>query len=93
MTSLPTVAEFFAQYAEQGHIFPDGGLKVKWRDGEEDTIVLIFPAYVGSPHPIQAICLGTRWRIDGNYLFNGPFHADIIAVLDDAGEVIAGEAV
>lgn len=69
---LPTVAEFFAQYAGAGeHILDNiyvlvrGGFKLKV-DNIQNSGKIISPI---NPHP------------------------DFLAVLDDAGNVIAGEAV
>lgn len=95
---LPTVAEFFAQYAEKGHIFPDGGLKVRFHDGDEGLIMLIEPSHAVWEQSIVNNYSARLWRIDGTYRIARkhksrrpqPHDCDIIAVLDDAGNVIAG---
>lgn len=94
MKNKPTVAEFFKKFEKKGHIFSKRGLRVKLRDGSEEIIVLIYPPYADRGSPIEA--KGYRdmnWEIDGKWIDNYEDERDIIAVLDDAGNVIAGEAV
>lgn len=95
MTIKPTVAEFFAQYAKRGHIFPDGGLRVKCRDRDVKQVTAVLPEYHENEYErILPNGTGWGWYISGR---PNPPHTrmqhdkDIIAILDEAGNVIAGE--
>lgn len=92
---LPTVAEFFAQYAEKGVIFPAEGLWVKCRDGDLKQVTAVLPEYHENEYErIVPNGIGWGWYIRGR---PNPPHTrrhhdkDIIAVLDYAGSVIAVE--
>jgi hypothetical protein len=98
MTNKPTVADFFAQYAEKGHIFPEPYLRVALRGGISTKIGAILPSYCFQYTPIFDADDGSfKWSIDGKdgHDASDGHHAsyDIVAVLDDAGDVIAGEVV
>jgi len=91
MTNKPTVAEFFAQYAEKGQPFYPH-LKVRQWDGTENEVLMVsvFPN-----RPIKSLD-GFNRHIDGRFYPYGGTRScadqrDIVAVLDDAGNVIAGE--
>ena len=95
---LPTVAEFFAQYKKTGHIF-EKPLNVRLRNGNKGLVVLIYPAYakkLGEELLIKGVEYTpnqwiTCWGIKGIWGKTNDHEGDIIAVLDDAGEVVAGE--
>lgn len=90
MSSIPSVEEFFADYADEGHVFKEPGLKVQLRDGGiEAMICAVLPKYdEGRYHIIGA---DDCWFIDGNAYNNigVPHSKDIIAILD-GDKVIAG---
>jgi hypothetical protein len=97
--TLPTVAEYFAQYAEKGHIFPAPGLTVRLRHGSEDDVMMIAPAYSDSTLRIYNDYGYKRWDIQGNaftfevndWILDLEPNYDITAILDESGNVVAGE--
>lgn len=88
MTNKPTVGEFFAQY-NKGIIFDNQGLTVVRRDREEEKVFGVAPLYAN----LVSCVLGVErdWQVSGEYQIFGQPCFDIIAVLDDAGNVLAGE--
>jgi hypothetical protein len=101
--NLPTIEEYFARYAKDGYIFREGEAQVKLRNGTTDILASVLPSfyrpYVNSYFPemdafrvLSANYFEGEWNLEGKNLYthNG-IEADIIAILNDAGEVIAGE--
>jgi hypothetical protein len=89
--TLPTVAEYFAQYAEKGHIFPAPGLRVRLRNGKKVSILMVKPKYSRNLYPVCSRGSG-YWRLDG--FLNHPDNTevyDITAILDESGNVLAGD--
>jgi len=63
--TLPTVAEYLAQYKE-GFTFPAPGLRARLRNGSEDDVMMIAPAYSDSTLRIYNDYGHKRWDIQGN---------------------------
>ena len=97
--TLPTVAEYFAQYTEKGHIFPAPGLRARLRNGSEDDVMMIAPAYSDSTLRIYNDYGHKRWDIQGNaftfevdyWILDSEPNYDITAILYESGNVVAGE--
>lgn len=98
--TLPSVEVFFARYKKTGHIF-EKPLNVRLRNGNKGSVVLIYPNYakkLGEDLVIKGIEYTphqwlTCWGIKGIWGKTNKHEGDIIAVLDDAGNVVAGEVV
>jgi hypothetical protein len=100
MTTAPqTIKEFFAQYSKEGHIFPDGGLRVFCRNGVEQRIMLIPPAYHQYGQRLMNDYGASCYYMDGTrvpvtkYIPKKPRKSewDITIILGSNGEIIAGE--
>lgn len=92
--TLPSVKDFFAQYAHGGYIFPAPGLRVRTRDGAVMFLSFIAPSYTKhmETFPIRGV-KAHYWTLEGKYQNNGAKSTyDITAILDESGNVIAGEA-
>ena len=97
----PTVAEFFAQYAEKGHIFnPPLKIVLKNKCFTNAFIAAVTPSYLDECNPLhggfyelglgQGVHMIESWKINGQWLYyKEDNRRDIIAVLDDAGNVLA----
>jgi hypothetical protein len=102
-TKLPTVAEFFAQYAEKGHVWPEPGLRALLRNNLEGKVCVILSSYAHKELPVRYVysfdvdgderIVTSLCALDGLSSSNDKSYSedDIIAVLDGAGNVIAGE--
>jgi hypothetical protein len=97
--TIPSVKDFFAQYAEKGHIFPAPGLRVRLRNRIGDDVMMISPQYAESELRIYGDNGGARWGIGGRgfgiakheWILRANPDYDIIAILDESGNVVAGE--
>lgn len=83
--TLPSVAEFFAQYAGAGVTF-NPFLNVRLSEGGEDIVLCVIPNK-GRNKMFPIVGVKYSYRINGKL----ELAQDITAVLDDAGNVIAGE--
>jgi hypothetical protein len=95
------VKDFLAQYADKGHIFPAPGLAVRLRDGTSSDVMMIAPEYSDSKLRIYNDYGNNYWDIKGNafssewrgWILNSKPDYDIVAILDESGAVVAGDAV
>lgn len=103
MTNKPTVAEFFAQYAEKG---TRRKFKVRLRNGDILEVKRIYPfsSYntvyqisLKNPQPIRShayVPIMHTWTITGQYHAVTKLHRwDIVTVYGWFGRVLAGEVV
>lgn len=98
--TLPTVAEYFAQYLKHGHIFPAPGLRVRLGDNSIAFVWGIAPRYVELIWPVLPKSGHAPWTIFGRNArveTNGVVYGegkdfnDIVAIYKD-GQLVAGGA-
>ncbi len=84
--TIPSVKDFFAQYAEKGHIFPAPGLRVLTKDGIGLNVWGVAPNY-SQENLVVMGQEGVKWNLLG---WGNPDYY-IAAILDKSGAVVAGD--
>jgi hypothetical protein len=87
--TLPTVEQYFSQFAETGKIWPGPGLEVRLRNTNKQRVMLVLPGYSEGYYLVWASGAGC-WTIRGSYFDceAAQNEKDIIAVYED-GELVA----
>lgn len=94
--TIPSIKDFFAQYAEHGHIFPAPGLRgVKLVNGDCVTLIAVLPDYEPYREYKYPLLINQyahdKWYLCGKSTYDDSTR-NIIKILNESGNVIAGEA-